>query len=648
MLIRLIILCSSWICLFHSTDALSQTNFHSEQLLAQRQAYLEAKEALLDKRYSEYNRLRQQKLADYPLLPYLDFQELSRQLDQNPYQKIDAFLDKNNNSYLGNLLLRQWLSYLASHRRWHEYRSYFNTELKSAAHQCLFLWSRFQTGEPQALKEVAQLWNVGKSQPDECDPLFKAWQQAGFLTKEMVWDRYQKTLQRRNNNSLRRYLKRLMSPETRDLVKKYEQVVSNPSLLNNMRDYKSNHPYMSTLVYKGLRKYIRSDSDTAQRLWQKYQNIYTFSQQQKDSFNYALTKRYAFDDRPDKVRQQLSLLSTDQQITIIEIVLREQLRKRDWQSVYQWINTLPKTQQLSDRWQYWQARTYQALNRPKEQYLPVYQKLAETRSFYGFLSADFLSKPYNLQNAPSVVQQQTLQQLRETPALLRARELFFLSKFQDARQEWSYATAHLSSEEHQGVAQIAYEWGWHRKSIESMAAAAAWDDLSIRFPIAHKMIIQQQAQQANLPETLIFAIARQESAWESDARSSAGAMGLMQLMPRTAKETAKKAGIAHNKEDLFQPEHNITLGSRYISELLGKYNNNRVPAIAAYNAGPHRVNRWLKQSDRQLPSDVWIEVIPFGETRKYVQNVLSYAVVYSYHTEGKVSPLLTKSELSNL
>jgi soluble lytic murein transglycosylase len=146
---------------------------------------------------------------------------------------------------------------------------------------------------------------------------------------------------------------------------------------------------------------------------------------------------------------------------------------------------------------------------------------------------------------------------------------------------------------------------------------------------------------------LIFAIARQESAWENDAQSSAGAMGLMQILPATAKETASKVGIAFEQADLLTPEKNIIIGSKYISSLLKRFDNNRITAIAAYNAGPTRVSRWLKETDSNLPHDIWIEVIPFGETRKYVQNVLSYAVIYSHQTGNKM-PLLTEIEKKQL
>lgn len=647
-----IVVCASFF-LLHPLTGLGQAAAelpvaHTEaSMQLQRQYYTAAKTALDAGNTTQYRTLKRL-LTDYPLLPYLEYQELNKQLARYPYNQVDRFLDKHNNTYLGNLLLRKWLSQLASAKRWHEYRSYFSPELTSTAHQCLFIWSRIQTGDKSALQNVERLWNVGKSQADECDPVFKQWQQAGYLTENLIWERYLKASLRKQTR-LKRYLKRLMSAPTLSMASQFEQILIKPTRLENRQKFQPNHPYQKQLVFHGLNKYIRNNADSAGDLWEHYDAQYQFSAKEKNQFIYKLAKRHAFDDKAPQAEQYLDQLNNEQKSIVKEIVIRKKLKSSDWPEINRWIALLPDEQKFSERWQYWQARSHESLGKPEILYLPIYRKLAQNRSFYGFLSADYLNQEYNLQHSPTTVQQEIRKQLASKPAMLRARELFFLNKFHDARREWAYATQNtsqpLSPEAHQASAQIAYEWGWYRKSIEAMAAAAAWDDLDIRFPIAHEALIQQQANQSNLPATLLFAIARQESAWESDARSSAGAMGLMQLMPQTAKETAKKAGISHRRDDLLKPEHNIALGSRYIGELLDKYDNNRVPAIAAYNAGPHRVNKWLEKTDSLLPYDVWIEVIPFNETRKYVQNVLSYAVVYAHQT-GNTSPLLTQIEIN--
>jgi len=170
-----------------------------------------------------------------------------------------------------------------------------------------------------------------------------------------------------------------------------------------------------------------------------------------------------------------------------------------------------------------------------------------------------------------------------------------------------------------------------------------WDDLSIRFPVNYEDIVEKNARRQGLPASLIFAIARQESAWQFDAHSRVGARGLMQIIPATAKETAKTIGVRYSKNKLFDPAYNITLGSAYIRGLLERFDNNRALAAASYNAGPHRVDQWKAHSKAQLPIDIWIDIIPFKETRRYVRNILSYEVIYNYR-RGKKRPLLTQDE----
>lgn len=620
----------------------------SPQLSDQRQWYKQARSALDASDQSRYQALRE-RLHDYPLLPYLDYQQLQRRLKQAtpaslPYLDIDRFLDQQGDTYLGKLLLRRWLDTLASHQRWHEYRTYYSSTLSGASNQCLYLWSRFKTGDRNALSEVTALWNVAKSQPKACDTLFAQWRQAGYMTQRIVWDRYRKALIR-NNLKLTRYLETLLTAPQKSLAQQFRQTLNQPERLANSADYDTQSPFTQDIIYHSLSRYARKQPDAAWQLWQQYRKDYDFSDSQQSYFYYRLARAYAFKAQASDVKRLLSGLAADKHIIVVEIMLRKLLKQQNWQQLQEWIALLPAVEQQTERWRYWQARANEALFRPAETFQPTYTTLAANRSFYGFLSADLLKQPYQLQNKPTTLEDTVLQSVRDLPALQRARELFFLNKMADARQEWRYGIRGLSPEQFQAAAQLTYEWGWYRKSIEAMAAAEAWNDLQIRFPVAHEQTVLKQAQQTNLPPTLIFAIARQESAWESDARSHAGAMGLMQLLPRTARDTASKAGIVHTKSDLFKPEHNIRLGSRYISELLDKYDNNRLPAIAAYNAGPSRVNRWLRESGRQLPHDVWVEVIPFNETRKYVQNVLSYSVVYAYRMGEQVS-MLTQAEAS--
>jgi len=177
-----------------------------------------------------------------------------------------------------------------------------------------------------------------------------------------------------------------------------------------------------------------------------------------------------------------------------------------------------------------------------------------------------------------------------------------------------------------------------------MVKASRWDDLETRFPVLHRHEFAAQARHNDLPMPLLFAVARQESAFRADALSPAGARGLMQLMPATATEVAQRHGIPYRgPQQLLDPAVNIQLGTRYYRDMLRRFQDNRILATAAYNAGPGRVRQWLERSGGRLPFDAWIEAIPFQETRNYVQNVLAFSAIYA-HRLGTDERILSARE----
>jgi soluble lytic murein transglycosylase len=163
-----------------------------------------------------------------------------------------------------------------------------------------------------------------------------------------------------------------------------------------------------------------------------------------------------------------------------------------------------------------------------------------------------------------------------------------------------------------------------------MIKAGFWNDTELRFPLSFEELFEKNSKINQIPKHLLIALARQESAFHVEATSPVGAKGLMQLMPRTAKQVASKNNIIFDTDDgLYDPKINIALGSLYFGKMLKRFDGNRILAIASYNAGPTRVRRWEKQTKGEIPFDAWIESIPFNETRNYVQNVLAFAVIYA-------------------
>jgi soluble lytic murein transglycosylase len=223
-----------------------------------------------------------------------------------------------------------------------------------------------------------------------------------------------------------------------------------------------------------------------------------------------------------------------------------------------------------------------------------------------------------------------LERFKLLPAVIRAQELLINGQITEARREWNQVTLSFNEDQHYTAAHYAHQIGWDSQAIRSAISAKRWHDLELRFPLSFEKDFEKIAQLRNLNSNWLIAMARQESALTADAVSPAGARGLIQIMPDTATAVAQKHNIAYqSRQQLFDPEKNIELAGAYITSLLERFDGNNIYATAAYNAGPYRVEKWLNTT-RDLPIDVWIESIPFYETREYVKNVLAYSVIYAH------------------
>ncbi|MBT8087758.1 MAG: transglycosylase SLT domain-containing protein, partial [Gammaproteobacteria bacterium] len=197
----------------------------------------------------------------------------------------------------------------------------------------------------------------------------------------------------------------------------------------------------------------------------------------------------------------------------------------------------------------------------------------------------------------------------------------------------------FSSDDKQQAAILAHRWGWHSRAIATAASLGEYDDLMIRYPLPHQQSFEQFSSAARISPTWAYGIARSESLFMRDVRSSAGAIGLMQLMPSTGRAVARKIRLPYSGlRTLTDPDSNIRLGTSYLGQMAERYSGNPVLATAAYNAGPHRVDRWLPENGSE-DARVWIENIPFNETRKYVKRVLAAQTIFDWRISGQVRRL---------
>jgi soluble lytic murein transglycosylase len=307
--------------------------------------------------------------------------------------------------------------------------------------------------------------------------------------------------------------------------------------------------------------------------------------------------------------------------------VRAALGGQDWAAVLAALNRLEPQEKDKAQWRYWQARSLEALG-GQDEALGAYRRAAQERDFYGFSAADRVGAEYPLAARIAPVNPGEIDRLAARPPFQAVSELLALNREGEARNEWMYAIKQLAVPERVQAAKLAERWHLDNLAINTAAEADYWDDLPLRFPLGYADAVTQAAQAQQLDPTLVYAIVRRESAFYPGASSSAGALGLMQLMPATGELMARRLNEAFPSANvLLEAGRNLRYGSTYLHGLMEKFGQQFALAAAAYNAGPGRVDRWLP-ADKPMPGDLWVETIPFSETRQYVAAVLSYAVIY--------------------
>ncbi|WP_421681765.1 transglycosylase SLT domain-containing protein [Stutzerimonas urumqiensis] len=614
-----------FLCLVFGTLTIEATQAAS--LTQQRQLYDEAKRALAKGDRGPYLRSADA-LADYPLAPYLEYDDLTNRLDSASNAEIERFLADHGDLPQANWMKLRWLRRLAKRGDWDTFVRYYDPKMNFTELDCLY--GQYQLGHDQlaeGFKTAERLWLVGKSQPDACDRLFDNWAAEGQLTEQMRWKRAKLAVEA-GNYSLANYLSKRMT-SLKDEAKLLVETAQKPRLLQQTGRFSPPSEAMGDIVSVGLRRLARQDPEKALQLLDGYARRLSFSADEKVAIarQVGLTLARRFDPRALAVMAEYDPELRDD--TVSEWRARLLLRLGRWDDAHALIARFPASLAQTNRWRYWKARTLELAQPEKDQQIAsLYGPVSGERDFYGFMSADRIKAPYKLNHDPLELSDALIARVRNAPGIRRALEFHARGQIVDGRREWYHASRFFDRDELVAQARIAYDMEWYFPAIRTMSQAEYWDDMDIRFPMAYRSSLVQAARARDIHASWVFAITRQESAFMADARSHAGATGLMQLMPATAKETARRFDIPlSSNSQVLNPATNVQLGAAYLSQVYGQFNGNRVLASAAYNAGPGRVRQWLRDA-RHLPVDVWVENIPFDETRQYVQNVLTYAVIY--------------------
>ena len=626
----LVLLCGNLSSLSAIADSAPETV--EETVEYSRQKFQLAVKELRSGAGPRYKLLRQE-LADYPLAMYLDALVIEGNLHYATADEMKTFMASAGDSPLAMRTLRSFVRHKVEDRRWQTIievtdRSDLSTEL--SCHRAHALLNRRRASS--AIPLLNNAWSVGKSQIKACDPAFKTWFKHSGPTDDVVWERALKAADARNSYLLR-YLQRFASKDLKRSLADLAEIYRRPDRVTQKVRGRAVH--QRDIAYVGVKRLARVNPGKAYNALKELKTRFDFEAGQLSEMHGLIVRHslFAKSAAPAQwILEQLMALDDDE---LTEIHLRAKIETADWTGFREAYTWLSAETQNTDEWRYWRA----IAAGPGEAELAqtTFEQLAEGRGFHAYLAATTLAKPLSLGMVPDAAEET----IKASHAVVeRVSELLALGMDWEARTE--FRSGLDEPDIALSLAELAASSERHSWAIEAAAAAGAWGRVDLRFPVVFEEEFENAAEESGLSAEALLAVARRESALSPDAVSEVGARGLMQLMPSTARLTARKHNYRYSRSRLMRPGYNTAVGSLYYADLIDNYEGNRVLALAAYNAGPNRVRRWREGG---LSVARWVDTIPFKETREYVRAVLAYNVIYSLKA-GVAVEFLSESELA--
>ena len=582
-------------------------------------------------------------LIDYPLSPYLNYYDIILNFETTPSLLIDGFIQLNPDFVLTPKLIKNYLFYLAKNKQYEQFLDYYQADVHTDKNlTCNALLAEINTLDSGLRKEKVKMaklwWQEQLAVSNYCLPLHAYLMDHRKVDKKMIWTRIQNNMLKGRIKKAKQ-LARKLSRKNRKNLNYWIKVYKKPSLISrkNMPSYM--YPYIKKQVFKqAIKRYGYSKPEKSLRLLKSNYSKYNLNNEEYGKLNTNLSLRLAYKYHPNA---QSYLAEIDKAIASKKVMnwrLQIAIRDSNWINYLDLYFLMPEQQQQKHRWLYWLARSLSEVGRNKVAN-KIYQNLAKKRNYYGFLSADKLNLDYDF-NASQTESQLSEQELvNKYPSLLAIKELSAIDWKVNIKKTWYKLLSNADKKDVEQIAHYMLDLKQHRLAIYTVAKVKKWDDLELRFPTPYKLSVQEASDKNSLDYSWVYGVIRRESSFSPVAISAAGAIGLMQIMPNTARFISKKAGLKGVEyKNLKNPYANIKLGTAYLNYLSKKYNGNRVLATAAYNAGPTNVNSWIPKN-KIMSADQWIDTIPFTETRDYVKIVLEYSTIFKSMLENEYDRL---------
>jgi soluble lytic murein transglycosylase len=579
-------------------------------------------------------------LQNYAIHDYLVAARWRRDLalrsDESLDAAIDAFLHTHVGQPVARALRRDWLASLAQRRRWDWFLPR-SVDVNDPVLICDRLEARLSTNDTQGLAAAALLrWMVPQKPPAECADVFAWLRQQGFLTASLAEGRTRAALSADTPRLAREFAADVPLDRRAALLQWSDLLDSPRSALNVL----ATHPSLAVepdALASGFDKLSRTEPafalDLLPRLLAREGLAPTLQDRLKRSA--ALGAAYDRDPRAITAFDELPPAAVDGQVQ--EWRVRAALWRGEYARALAWMEQMPASLSGTPRWRYWHARAV-AATAGDATAAPMFASIAGLRDYYGYLAADRLKQSYNLNVRPSPLDAAAQTALSSQPGMIRAHELFDCDMADDANAEWAAVLDGADTALKVQAALLASRWGWYAQAITTLAQTGEFDDVALRYPRPYLDAVSQAGKLAQLPQDWILAVMRQESLFRKDAVSRADARGVMQLVPSTASAIARRWHLsAPGRDGLLEPAIAVPLGAAYLRELLDRYGEQLALSLAAYNAGPAAIGRWLPPGP--MDADVWIENIPYNETRGYVQHILEHIVAFA-SVRGAEAPRL--------
>ncbi|MEW6766331.1 MAG: transglycosylase SLT domain-containing protein [Pseudomonadota bacterium] len=586
-------------------------------------------------RESAFERLDE--IKAYPLADYLRYLDLKERVASATNEEISAFLRDAQDSYMAEDIRKRVLRQLARAGDWAGYQSFDDERLDSVEFRCQRLVARgAEQGVRPLLDEALALWREARELPATCERMEDWLAASGKLTADLLWKRLESAMDDGKVDEARRLAARL---EAQARIPEWQQARKSPEkFLRKHKDAKGD-TVLHHMLADAIKRVARKDAHEARALWMGLKAREHMSAWARHDAERDLAVEAARQHLPEASAWFESVPASAMDDYARAWKARAALRGQRWDRVLAAIEAMPAEQQAEDEWRYWRARSMEALGQG-EAARRIWQDVARGISYYGLLAADRAGVRYGLAYV-ELPSDDRVGDVALRPAVRRAREFYVQGLMREARLEWQAALRNMDPPTQRAAAHLAARWGWMERAAITMGKArhAGLEDLEVRFPLPWRDDVERFARAEAIDSGWMFGVMRRESAFMPDIGSSAGAQGLMQLMPATARYVAKKFDLpAPDRGDLHDPATNMRLGSAYLRYVLDKFDDNQVLATAAYNAGPGRVKQWLPKGE-SLPADIWVDTVPFTETREYCRAVLHYATVFEWRLHGEARPL---------